>query len=273
MDQTLFTQGLQAFQKGDYENAISALEQIVAENPNHEESWRMLGLSGLALGDARGAVKAQENAVRIDPNEAQNFTNLGRAFEANNQNQQARENYEKALRMDMLQTAAGEGLKRLPVPSDLPSHNPNYVSLHADPNALSKTPEKKHNHGALLLAMAISTVICAVGCFVWLQIIVATGLILFNIFAAMIIGALIGLVMLFLAREEDGADYIAGAIALLGISLVLFIVLPARVQAASNSSSGLRAARGAIYWDILTIIGGVGTAYVIARGGNSGDEV
>jgi tetratricopeptide (TPR) repeat protein len=272
MDQTLFMQGLQAFQKGDHENAIAALEQIVAENPNHEESWRMLGLSRLAVGDTRGAVKAQENAVRIDPSEAQNFTNLGRAFEANNQSEQARENYEKALRMDMLQTAASEGLKRLPTTSYVPG-NPNYVSPFADPVALSKTPEKIHDNKALIRAIAISLVVCAVGSFVWLQVIIASGAMFFNILAAMIIGALIGLVMLFFAREEDGADYIAGAIALLGISLVLFIVLPARVQAASESRTALRAARGAFYWDILAIIGGVGTAYVIARGGNSGDDV
>jgi tetratricopeptide (TPR) repeat protein len=273
MDQTLFTQGLQAFQKGEHESVIALLGQIVAQNPNHEESWRMLGLSRLALGDARGAVQAQENAVRIDPNEAQNFTNLGKALEANNQNQQARENYEKALRMDPLQIAATEGLKRLPVPSYVPEQNPHYVSPFADLAAISKTPEKKHNHGALILAMIISLAVCAVGCLIWLQVIAATGFVLFNIFAAMLIGAMIGLVMLFLAREEDGADYIGGAIALLGISLVLFIILPARLQSASGARNSVRAARSVGLWDILTIIGGVGTAYVIARGGNGGDEI
>jgi Tetratricopeptide repeat len=273
MDQTLFTQGLQAFQKGEYESALALLEQVVAENPNHEESWRMLGLSRLALGDARGAVKAQENAARIDPNEAQNFTNLGRAFEANNQNQQARENYEKALRMDMLQTAASEGIKRLPAPSDSPPHNPNYVSLHADPNALSRTPEKIHNQAALIRAILVSLVVCAVGCLVWLLVVIDSGSVVFNVLVAMVLGGLIGAVMLFMAREEDGADYIAGAIALLGISMILFILAPARIKAVSQTRSVMRAANGTIVWDILTLIGGVGTAYVIARGGNSGDDV
>jgi tetratricopeptide (TPR) repeat protein len=116
MSQTLFAQGRQAFQEKNYQTALEALGQIVTQNPDHEEAWRMLGLTYLDLGNAHEAVKAQEHTVRIDPKEAQNYTNLGRALEVSGQQQRARETYERALRLDPLQSDATTGLKRLTQP-------------------------------------------------------------------------------------------------------------------------------------------------------------
>lgn len=62
--------GVRAYQRGEYQKAVSVLEQVVADEPGSVQGWLVLGQARYDLGDAAGARAATVRVLELDPKNA-----------------------------------------------------------------------------------------------------------------------------------------------------------------------------------------------------------
>ena len=58
----------QAYQAGDYQQAIAHFRKVVKASPKDPMAWHFLGLSLAKSGDTAGAKKAYERVLQLQPN-------------------------------------------------------------------------------------------------------------------------------------------------------------------------------------------------------------
>ena len=76
----LFEQGNQAYQKGEYENAIKSYEEIVQTGFENADLYYNLGNSSFKLGQNPKAILNYERALRLRPNDEDIQFNLQIAY-------------------------------------------------------------------------------------------------------------------------------------------------------------------------------------------------
>jgi tetratricopeptide (TPR) repeat protein len=74
--------GISFYDQGDYNQAMTAFQKTVQEDPNYAEGYYNLGLLYDLQGNFAEAIKAYENTVRIDPNVGTVLKNLTQDYYA-----------------------------------------------------------------------------------------------------------------------------------------------------------------------------------------------
>ncbi|MCU0700584.1 MAG: response regulator [Myxococcaceae bacterium] len=62
--------GVRAYQRGEYTKAVAILEQVVADAPASVQGWLVLGQARYDAGDAKGAREAAATVLKLDPKHA-----------------------------------------------------------------------------------------------------------------------------------------------------------------------------------------------------------
>lgn len=75
-----FTKALSDYKQGKYQEAITAFEQIVADNPDYEDGFRILGDSYLKTRQFERAAEAFQNALRLKDDFYPTYFALGTAY-------------------------------------------------------------------------------------------------------------------------------------------------------------------------------------------------
>ena len=93
--------GLELLQAGNYEEAIVAFENEIAEEKNLDEAYRGVGIAYFELKDYSSAADAFENALANEAREtASIYQMLGASYLQLDEYEKALENYKKALEME-----------------------------------------------------------------------------------------------------------------------------------------------------------------------------
>ena len=113
--QNLFQRALPLHQTGHIEDAEKLYNEILQEQPDHEEATHLLGLVKFQQGDYQKAIALITRAVEIDPGFAAAHYNLGRCHEQIDENEKAVQSYNTslALRPDDAECYLGLGNARL----------------------------------------------------------------------------------------------------------------------------------------------------------------
>jgi len=111
----VFAQGIDEFRRGEYDQAISSLTQVVETHPDWEAAWYYLGvaqfrlvnrslaaLTDLSARDYSDARASLQKAIEIAPSRPGARTYLGRILEAENDPQQAKVLYNQELALKHL---------------------------------------------------------------------------------------------------------------------------------------------------------------------------
>ena len=85
---------------GQFADAAVALREAVAQNPDDETSWRLLGGALASQGEHANAVTAFERAVVLAPTSPRNHYNLAVALQASERAGEARGHLEQALALE-----------------------------------------------------------------------------------------------------------------------------------------------------------------------------
>ncbi len=85
---------------GQFADAAHALREAVAQNPDDETGWRLLGGALASQGDHANAVAAFERAVALAPTSPRNHYNLAVALQATERVAEARGHLEQALALE-----------------------------------------------------------------------------------------------------------------------------------------------------------------------------
>ncbi len=92
----VFTQGVEAFNAGQFEQAAAAFEEAAQVDPGQAVIWGNLANTYSKLRDHDKAISAYTKAIELDPQNAGYLQNLGSAYAAKGDAEKARELYEKA---------------------------------------------------------------------------------------------------------------------------------------------------------------------------------
>jgi tetratricopeptide (TPR) repeat protein len=103
----LYERALNAYNKGQYAQAIEFYQQIIKAAPGFAPAYNGLALANQALsGDEEKTIEYLKTAVSYDPKLAQAYDNLGRIYYGRQDVDHAQENFEKALQIDPNITSA-----------------------------------------------------------------------------------------------------------------------------------------------------------------------
>jgi tetratricopeptide (TPR) repeat protein len=116
-------QGIEAFQAGRADEALSLLQAAVHENPQDAEARKFLGAVLAQRGRAAEAVAQLQQAVQLSPQNAQIHYNLGVAQAMNGDNEGAKTSYYSALKINPQYEQARTALTALGAPLP-PASNP-----------------------------------------------------------------------------------------------------------------------------------------------------
>lgn len=92
----VFTQGVDAFNAGQYEQAAAAFEQAAQVDPGQAVIWANLASAYSKLKDYDKTIQAYSKAIELDPQNPGYLQNLGSAYAAKGDAEKARGLYEKA---------------------------------------------------------------------------------------------------------------------------------------------------------------------------------
>jgi len=95
-----FIQGMDKYEKGDYQGAIAAYTQALVLKPNSAEGYLTRGVARYKLGDTQGAIADYNQTLKINPNFALAYNNRGAARSDLGDNQGAIADYDQALRIN-----------------------------------------------------------------------------------------------------------------------------------------------------------------------------
>tara|TARA_Y100001968_G_C19132208_1_gene607300 strand:+ start:246 stop:719 length:474 start_codon:yes stop_codon:yes gene_type:complete len=76
-----YNRGIQQYNAGDHEGAITAFTQTIKLNPKHKDAYIYRGISKKKLEDHYGAIEDYTQAIEIDPRYAIAYVNRGIAKE------------------------------------------------------------------------------------------------------------------------------------------------------------------------------------------------
>jgi len=93
-------EGLEAYKAGDYETAVSELEQATLEDREDYQAFLYLGAAYAAAGRYNAAIGAFKRAAELKPDDARAHYNLGQAYEAAGVPREAFYEYSRALSVD-----------------------------------------------------------------------------------------------------------------------------------------------------------------------------
>lgn len=95
-----YTIGYAAFKRGDYRDAVTALETATREEPGNYSAFVFLAAAYSELERYNAAIGALKKAEELKPNVASIHYNLGQAYEAAGLPRQACREYRVALRIN-----------------------------------------------------------------------------------------------------------------------------------------------------------------------------
>lgn len=64
---SIYDQGVQAVEAGEYQRALELLEQVVGAEPENADAWNYIGFSSRKLNRFEQALAAYQKALNIDP--------------------------------------------------------------------------------------------------------------------------------------------------------------------------------------------------------------
>lgn len=100
--------GVRAYQRGEYQKAVSVLEQVVADEPSSVQGWLVLGQARYDLGNAAGARAATERVLQLEPKNAKVHLLLATLAHDANDKAAMRAELERYLELDPAGEHAGE---------------------------------------------------------------------------------------------------------------------------------------------------------------------
>lgn len=142
--------GLAYLQEEKYEEAITCFQNEIAEEKNLEEAYRGVGIACFELGDYEAAIEAFENALANEAEEtASIYQMLGVSYLQLDEYEKSLENYKKALEMEdctaeMCQEILFNEIAIYQLQSDwdaLKEKVPAYVAAYPDDDRMDKTAE------------------------------------------------------------------------------------------------------------------------------------
>ena len=95
----LFQHGLTLLSQGGLEQARGFLEKVIKINPQHFDSFHLLGIIAAQLKDFEKAKELFDEAIKLNPNNAAFFCNRGNALKELKQAEAAISNYDKAINL------------------------------------------------------------------------------------------------------------------------------------------------------------------------------
>jgi tetratricopeptide (TPR) repeat protein len=96
----LFADGVAAFKRGDYKDAVTWLESVTLAEPDNFGAFVYLGAAYAAIERFNAAIGALKKAEELKPDAASIHYNLGQAYEAAGVPRQAICEYQRALEID-----------------------------------------------------------------------------------------------------------------------------------------------------------------------------
>lgn len=75
----LFAKGYDAYEKGNYQKAITHFTSFIQEYPNYPNAYYNRGLAKYMLGDYQGTIKDYNKAIELDPDDADSYYDRGLA--------------------------------------------------------------------------------------------------------------------------------------------------------------------------------------------------
>ena len=74
-DLSTFSQGKEAYQQGNYQEAITAFDQAITEKTNLEQAYYFRGVSYLELGELKNAIADETQVIELNPENAAAYYN------------------------------------------------------------------------------------------------------------------------------------------------------------------------------------------------------
>jgi tetratricopeptide (TPR) repeat protein len=233
-------QGIEAFQAGRADEALSLLQAAVQENPQDAEARKFLGAVLAQSGRAGEAVAQLQQAVQLSPQNAQIHYNLGVAQAMNGDNEGAKTSYYSALKINPQYEQARTALTALgaplppastpsaPIPTQAPSDpfsNTSALNTYAPP--LDIRPGAADYFKALIAG----GVAAIVGAFIWDKFVYYTN-IKFGLISVGI-GFLVGLAVTTAAGTKRGVglQVLGALLALWGMLLGDALLLADHIRA------------------------------------------
>lgn len=105
--------GVRAYEAGDFELAVVALEQAVAEREDSAYRHYLLGLSYRRIGESEGAVEELSRSLSLAPSQPRAYAHLGRAWLDLGELEAAREAVDGGLECDLEHADLWQVLGRL----------------------------------------------------------------------------------------------------------------------------------------------------------------
>jgi tetratricopeptide (TPR) repeat protein len=116
--------------KGDYDRAISDLDHAIRLNPKYANAYAGRGYAYYNKGAYDRAISDFDQAIRLNPKLARAYSNRGEAYEAKNDPDHAIADFDQALRLNPSLPDAQRGLERVQV----------LLAARSNPGAQTNTP-------------------------------------------------------------------------------------------------------------------------------------
>ena len=107
---TSYDEGFTAHVRGDFEEAITIFERVIAEHPTSAAAYHQMGRSHMKLGDFDTAMKCLETAVKLGPDRTAARLDLGTLYLAADDVSKAKAQYLRALSRSEANVKAMAGL-------------------------------------------------------------------------------------------------------------------------------------------------------------------
>ncbi|MGD2144718.1 MAG: tetratricopeptide repeat protein [Anaerolineae bacterium] len=147
-----FKEGIQAFQDGQYDEAIGKLQNAIEQGGSSEriaQCHKILGNAYLKKASYGDAIECQKKATEIDPEDFQAWVNLGVAYRTANRLEEAEDCYNRALDIEPEYAKLHQSLGVLYILRDEPRRG-----VSALEEAVQLDPQLPAAHGNLALAYA-----------------------------------------------------------------------------------------------------------------------
>jgi tetratricopeptide (TPR) repeat protein len=106
--------------KGNFEQAITKLDQAVTADPSNSVAWSTLAAVSIRQNKLDLAMQQSTKAIDLDKNNADAYYNLAYALEENSQYEESLQNYQRAIMIDSAFTRAYSALGNLLIEMERP---------------------------------------------------------------------------------------------------------------------------------------------------------
>ncbi|MBR5913539.1 MAG: tetratricopeptide repeat protein [Selenomonadaceae bacterium] len=94
-----FKEGQKIYNNNDFEKAILKFNEVIELNPNHAETYNLLGMSYYRLGKFEKAVENYTKAIELNPKNASNYSGRGFSYEELGKYEEALADFQEAGRV------------------------------------------------------------------------------------------------------------------------------------------------------------------------------